>query len=421
MKRTLVLILCLINFTVVFGQKVYNEDAVESQTSINVASDEVNQVYVSQNEVSANLKSGAVTCAFNVTYLNFPEEAKRAFEYALSIWERSIASTVPINIQANWDILSASELGNGKPSLFYRNFKGVPQADIYYPVALAEKITGRELNKSTDADIVCTFNKNIPWYFGTNGRTPVTQYDFITAVLHELGHGLGISGFFKTTDGVAQYSNSNNLPSVYDYYIFNSENQRIADKSIFPCPSNELTKQLTSNSLNINYSTIETQLKAASVYAPNTWVNGISIYHLKSENEPEIMKAYAYKGEAIHNLGERTLYVLSEIGWGKPTETAIAINTASKVEVFENRGVNIYPNPFSGNLNIDCESLAMQSYSVEIRIADLMGRIVFSKTDNEVQFNPNLSFDLSSIKPGIYLASITDSNNKTITKRIIKQ
>lgn len=424
MKRTLVLILILVAATIVSGQKYYQEEAAEAMASINVASDKVNEVYVSQNENAVNLKSGAITCAFNITYNNFPEEAKRAFEYALSIWEKSIASPVTINIQANWEVLSDSELGTGKPSVFYRNFKGAPLPDIYYPVALVEKFAGRDFNKTDDPDIVCTFNKNKPWYFGTNGKTPVNQYDFVTAVMHELGHGVGISGFFKTVDGVAQFGNSSNTPSIYDYFIFNKSNQRIADKSIFPCPSAELTKQLTSNLLNINYSTTDNQFKSAAVYAPNTWVNGISIYHIKSENleaEPEIMKAFAYKGESIHKLSEKTLYVLSEIGWGKPTETALALNTASKINDLKNDEINIYPNPFSNNLTIECENLADQSQTVEIKISDLMGRIVYQEANSDLQYNPVYKIDLSSIKSGVYLASIIDSNKKSYTKRIIKQ
>ena len=49
-----------------------------------------------------------------------------------------------------------------------------------------------------------------------------------------------------------------------------------------------------------------------------------------------------------------------------------------------------------------------------------MGSTVFHEIMNDIKYNPKLKVDLSSIKPGIYLASLTDANYKTITKRIIK-
>ena len=426
MKRTLISILCILSIISASGQQNLTEDIAETQTPVNIGLEEVNQVFTPPAVINQNLKSGSVNRGnINVTYVNFPEEAKIAFEYAISIWEQSVYSPVPINVVANWESLSENRIGHGKPSLFYRNFKGTPQANIYYPIALVEKITGKEYNSSTDADITCSFNKSMPWYFGTNGKTPGTQYDFVTAVLHEIGHGLGISGFFITENGVAKYSNSSNSPSVYDYFVFNSNQQRIADQSLFPSPSAELTKQLTSNSLVFNYSTETNETPATSIYAPSTWANGISIYHLKRNNfskgsSNELMNAHAFKGEAIHNPGENTLLVLSELGWSVNSSAIEAVVSKSiDPETITDENVNIYPNPFSGNLTFECGNISNQS-SLDITITDMTGKTVYRETMNDIKYNPKLKVDLSSIKPGIYLASLTDSNYKTITKRIIK-
>jgi hypothetical protein len=388
--------------------------------------EEVNKVFtIPAANFKQVLKSGGTDNGkITVTYFNFPEEAKVAFEYAVSIWENSINSPIPINIHANWDKLSDNMLGNGKPSVFYRNFKGAPKNNIYYPVALVEKITGKEYNNISESDISCSFNKSKPWYFGTDGKTPATQYDFVTAVLHEIGHGLGISGFFTIENGVGKYSNTSNSPSVYDYFIFNENQQRIADQSLFPSPSQELILQLTSNSLVFNYTTENYEMHDITVYAPNSWENGKSIYHLKktdfSKGTPnELMSAHTYKGEAIHNPGEKTLYVLSELGWTVNIEKeAIAIN-ANGTEKSAIENVNVYPNPFSGKLTFDCEKINYQS-SVDIIITDLMGETVFKQTMNDIKYNPKLQVDLSTIKPGIYMAILTDTNQKTISKRIIK-
>jgi len=130
------------------------------------------------------------------------------------------------------------------------------------------------------------------------------------------------------------------------------------------------------------------------------------------------MKAYAYKGEAIHNISDKMISVLSGIGWTE-NETA-GINTAANDEIFNTSEINVYPNPCSGTLTFDCSNSNNQS-SVEIRITDLMGRIVYRESNCDVQFNPSYNVDLSAIHSGIYLASVTDINNNTFTKRIIKQ
>ncbi|HSM46448.1 MAG TPA: hypothetical protein VK872_01420, partial [Draconibacterium sp.] len=266
MKRTLISILCFVTIIHASGQQILTEEIAEAQTPVNIGLEEVNKVFTPPAVFSKTLKSGGTeTGKISVTYLNFPEEAKIAFEYAVSIWEKSIYTPIQINIHANWGNLPENVLANGKPSLFYRNFKGAPQSNIYYPVALVEKITGKEYNSPTEADITCSFNKSKPWYFGTDGRTPLNQFDFVTSVLHEIGHGLGISGFFTFENGVGKYSNSSNSPSVYDCFVFNTNQQRITDQSLFPSPSQELTKQLTSNSLFFNYISENNEMSDVSI------------------------------------------------------------------------------------------------------------------------------------------------------------
>ena len=409
---------------ILIGLSTWAQESVtlDDYSLINVATEEVNEVYYSP-EAAGNLKSGSKGCEINVTYTNFTEEAKAAFEYAISIWEENIVSSVPINIHANMDNIGAGVLGLGKPGNFLRNFKSTPLSNVYYPVALAEKISGKEQNKSTDADITCTFNSTMSWYYGTDGKTPSTKYDFVSAVLHEIGHGMGFAGFFKSENGVGLFSNSSNLPSVYDYYIFNQNNQRLADKDMFPSPSHELTRQLTSNALVINYETEIQETGAATIYAPSAWTSGVSIYHLKkvNANDPaELMGAYAYKGEAKHNLGKNTLQVLSEIGWGeKSAQVATSIFTANDDDLLANASVNVFPNPCNDVLNISFPATDADT-QVTIEVISLTGKTVFRENWNDAGFNPEKRIDLSSIESGIYLVQTTDENAKKFTNKIIK-
>ncbi len=322
MKRTLFVFLCIVALFNAQAQKPSFTDKAVTRPMVNIASGDVNKMFTPPPAQAARLKSAAVnTTKINVVYVDFPEEAQKAFQAAVSIWENLITTTVPINILAKWEKLEGNTLAYGFPSMFYKNFSGAPVRDVFYPVALVEKLTGQEWS-GKEADIVCSFNKNQSWYFGSDGNTPTNRYDFITAVLHEITHGLGFSGFFKAENGMASFSNSSNLPSIYDYYVFNFEQQRIADENIFSRPSDVLMQQLTSQRLKFTCEESQKNKSAslpATLFAPSTWQDGSSLYHLnKSDSEngnSNLMSAYKLKGEAIHSPGENVLRIISDMGW----------------------------------------------------------------------------------------------------------
>jgi hypothetical protein len=422
--KKLILILLILTCGNTYAQ-VAEKAFIDDNAHVNIPMNEVHHIFTAPEINNGNLKSGSIDCDITATYTNFTEEAKAAFEYAISIWEENISSPVQIHIHVSFDNLADNVLGQGKPALFLRNFKSTPQVNVFYPIALVEKITGKEYNEPIEADIICSFNLSKPWYFGTNGKTPENRYDFVGAVLHEIGHGLGISGFFKNENGIAQFSNNSNSPSIYDFFIFNTSNQRISDKNIFPSPSSELTKQLTSNGLVINYENEFNETTSANVYAPSSWTNGVSIYHLKrtdssAGNDNEVMYSCTYKGEAIHNPGKHTLHILSEIGWGDKsayrTENITAVNNN---EILENTSLIVYPNPCSNYLNIDLSN-SRTFTPVLIEIFNVTGKLVHKVLWNTSDFGTEKQIDLTSLKSGIYLVQATVNNSKKIANRIIK-
>ena len=321
MKWTLISVLWIVAISNAVGQKKINENEVRGEILVNVASEEVNKSFTPPPENFRKLKSGMKKKSeIIVTYVNFPAEAKSAFEYAISIYEQEISSPIPIMITATWKSLDENYLAEGGTTCFLKNFNSAPIPDVLYPIALAEKLLGKEWNDEKDADIACSFDSKRPWYFGTDGNTPTTKYDFVTVVLHELGHGLGISGFLSDENGVGKINNAGHNPSIYDYCIFNAMNQRISDNSLFTSPSAKLHQQLTSDNLDFTC-TENCSVSKTEIYAPTNWKNGVSIYHLKnvstgSNSKRELMSSSIAKGEAIHNPGESTFKILSEIGWG---------------------------------------------------------------------------------------------------------
>src|SRR5690606_17958710 len=105
----------------------------------------------------------------------------------------------------------------------YANFGGEQHMNTFYPVALAEKISGKELNHATDPDIVASFNSRVSWYLNTDGATPAGRMDLVTIVLHEIAHGLGFTDTYDVKDDgqatVGLPSGGNSVPFIFDVFV----------------------------------------------------------------------------------------------------------------------------------------------------------------------------------------------------------
>ncbi len=269
------------------------------------------------------LKSGAEKkCDIIVSYSLFPQKAKDAFEYAVGIWEGILESDVPIYIQANWRSLGQNTLGSAGPSAYYTDFKNIPHEHVYYPVVVAEKISKLEITGPGSPDITATFNKSIDWYYGTDGDTPYEEYDFVSVVLHEIGHGLGFTGFFYVKDKQGAYA-YNELGDVAGFdLLVERNNVQLVDTSVYEIPSFELANAFTTKYLYANSvaAIAVNNNKQPRLYSPSEYDEGSSIYHLNdltypSGNINSLMTHAVGKGEAIHNPGPITTGILADIGW----------------------------------------------------------------------------------------------------------
>jgi hypothetical protein len=258
------------------------------------------------------------TANIEVTYsAGFPTAAKTAFDHAVGIWETTITSSQTIKVQANWSNLAENVLGSAIYWSAFANFKGAQKLNIFYPVALAEKISGQELNDPDDFEIFANFSANVDWYYGTSGVPAPTQFDFVTIVLHEIGHGLGFSGSFSVdaTQGEVGAFDSP-IPIIYDAFVENSSAVKIIQG--FDSPSTGLRTQLTSNNLRINIS--KTPTAVAQLYAPSTYSAGSSISHLNENSYPAgsshaLMTPQIGFQEVNHDPGSLAMGILSDIGW----------------------------------------------------------------------------------------------------------
>jgi cysteine-rich repeat protein len=149
-----------------------------------------------------------------------------AFQFAADIWGGILVSSVEIRINATFDPLpctsSFAVLGAASARTAAHDFSGAPVASTWYPIALANKLAGMDLDPGND-DIDASFNSSVgttcthfQWYYGYDANPPGSATDFIAVVLHELGHGLGFATYVDDSTG-------QRLMSMNDTFMLNLE------------------------------------------------------------------------------------------------------------------------------------------------------------------------------------------------------
>ncbi len=365
-----------------------------------------------------NAQARMATSDITVTYTNFPEAAKNAFEQAMQIWESTIVSPQKIKIKATWENLAGTTLAQSGATKIYRNFPSTPYRDVWYPAALAEAISGQNLNENED-EINISLNQNINWSYNLDGRAVQGRFDLVTVVLHEIAHGLGFNASFSLTDDASQGKwGQNLLPYIYDLFVQNSQLEVTKDTKIFGNPSVEIKQQLTGNDLffflgkNI-YSGTLPRLSAVDPFRAGASISHLDEATFPQGNENALMTPSVRSAEVIHSPGDLTLLILNQLGWGirnLPTSE----NTITANEIPEISNVLTYPNPASTRLSVFIPTHATNSY--QLGVIDLLGREIFSTVGGAD--SSTISIDVSSWGAGSYVLKIK-INDQITTKKIV--
>jgi hypothetical protein len=321
MKKTgfliVVFILTLSSFYLKSQELIYNR----SVTGICYAGDKVNRIYIPPPK-GFGLKSGSKGGGIiTVIYTGFSTEAKSAVDYAVNILESVLPSDLKMTIKASWTKIStASVLGNSSITGFAGGW-GIDAFEpmAFYPVTVAEKIAGKGLNEDYEADVELVLNSTAKWYLGTDGNTPVSKYDLVTVVLHELCHGLGFFDSMDAENSVGSYG-IGKIPVIYDEFIENLIEKKLTDTTVFRQNSKDLYDELVGGQLYFAGPLTRKYLSGsrARLYAPSTWDPGSSVSHLdelRTNQADALMTPYIDYGEAIHNPGNLTLSMLGDMGW----------------------------------------------------------------------------------------------------------
>lgn len=241
-----------------------------------------------------------------------PDAARDALLAAAAAWEGQLTSPLTISVQACWiSSPPCAGLACGSPEGFLSNFSQAPQVDTAYPVALANALSGQDLNGAL-AEITIHFDSAHSWDFSID---PVG--DFMTVAMHELGHGLGFyTGMYESYNvgycGDGLYGALYPCPTVYDRFVVDSLNIPLLS---YKMPDPRVMGAKLKSDANFGGPSTLSQNGGASIplYAPPTFDMGSSICHLDvdyANTADGLMTPYGAGG-----LGPLTAALMHDLGW----------------------------------------------------------------------------------------------------------
>jgi len=277
-----------------------------------------------------------------------PAGAVTALEYAAGIWGVTLASPVTITVSACWtDALPCTGIACGDTASYARNFPQAPMVHTYYPIALANALSGRDLAPAGH-DINVFFQSELDWSFATD-TAPTTGSDFVTTALHELAHGLGFSGNMYESHNVGFCGNGPYYwypcPSPYDRLVVDS--QGIPLLSYMEPDPRVLGSKLKSDA---NFGGPNTMLRNnhawIKLYTPTIWDQGTSLSHLDpsgaSSYEDTLM--YPTLPSRLRAIGPVTLGIMQDMGWQAAGDAPNLTSTGPMIVGANN------PTPFTADL-----------------------------------------------------------------------
>ncbi len=299
--------------------------------------------YIKPDESLMNLMNKTNEQIFEVEYISdsenvcssadWPTEAVNAFEYALNIWAMHIHSDIPIRVRATWkgfdSVGDRTTLGGASPSLVVQ-IPGVGVPNTWYSLAHMTALSGEpirdridDLNHDISVNMNCNFER---WYFGTDGDTPATLIDFVTVVLHELGHGIGFIGSVFSEEGsnTAEWGSGDPIvPYIFDRFAVDGNDKDLID---YENPSTELREAITGerggiylDGTELNLTLLDEAADRAKLFSPPDYQRGSTYSHFDQAlftNTPNaLMRPGIDRALAIHTPGPLFCGFLRDMEW----------------------------------------------------------------------------------------------------------
>jgi len=265
------------------------------------------------------------------------QQRLNVFIAAAAVWEERLVSPVPIDIDINMDPLDCDAfgavLGSAGPQNAFANFPNAPIAGVAYVVATANSRAGVDLDPIR-SDISATFNVDIDnnnqclfgtnWWLGIATPAPAGTISLFDTVLHEIGHGLGVSSLVALAP-IPQFGIeagdflTGDIPPVYalnlrDESLGRNWNQ-ITSAQRIASATNTGNLVWSGNSATVNSVHLDAVSRTndrVRIFAPNPVQLGSSVSHWDTALSPdELMEPFA-----TDTSDERsTLQMLEDVGW----------------------------------------------------------------------------------------------------------
>jgi hypothetical protein len=158
------------------------------------------------------------------------QQRLNVYKRAADIWGAQLSSDVDIIVEASFFVPTAAEcdttsavLAKAGPTRIVANFKNAPFQNVWYPIALASKFAGEDL-EPTVGDIRMQFNNSLGtttcftngnWYYGLDNNAG-TRVNMLVTTLHEMTHGLGMTGAILTATGELR----SGMPHIFEQHAF---------------------------------------------------------------------------------------------------------------------------------------------------------------------------------------------------------
>lgn len=272
------------------------------------------------------VRAAAALSNITITYkgTGWTAAAKAVFEDVAQYWESQLQSDVEITVVVTLKDLPGNTLGQAGPRNGFENFVGAPFGNTVYPVALANKLAGVDLDPGVP-DITAQFDSRMPWYMGLDNVVPADKVSFRSTVMHELGHGLGFLGSGWVQNGRGSFGAAGFVAND-DHWIYDLFAQNGAGTALLTLPNNSTRLGTALRSDNVWFQGVATDPRV-KLYAPSTWDGGSSFSHLdertfKRGTLNSLMTPIGDFGEGNATAGPIVLAMMNDMGWNAASPTA---------------------------------------------------------------------------------------------------
>ena len=224
------------------------------------------------------------------------EQRLYLYEYIARKWGKELPAGPDIKVQATWEALTCTStsavLGSAGALSVWRDFPNAPFPGTWYSGALANTLSGTDLDEGESSEIISRFNVNLgkpgcldgsPFYLGVDNVVPTGQVNFAEVLLHELGHGLGFQALTSGLTGARISDGVTTYPAQWERFMFDNT----AGKSWFDMTTDAERASSARNGRNL----VWTGSQAVSA-VPAVLGKGTPLLKLSSKTSPSVAGNY---------------------------------------------------------------------------------------------------------------------------------